>query len=264
MPGARGAHEPVRLIKKNEVSMSGSTEQSSPESGAPEVQPGPGAGGEARIAELEGQIADLTDRLLRSHAEMDNIRKRTEKEKSDTQKYAVTRFASDVLAIGDNLQRAMAAVPAEAAGSDPALKTLLDGVAMTEREFLNVLARHGVKPIDAKGGAFNPHLHQAVMEQHDAEVAAGSVLQVLQEGYTIEDRVLRPAMVVVAKGGFKPVPATPGEPAEVRKAAPAGSEATTAQPASQSAAEAAAKAAETAAKSNDGATGFGKRTTPPG
>lgn len=239
--------------------MSGSTEQSTPDSGAPEAQPGPATAEEARIAELEGQIADLTDRLLRSHAEMDNIRKRTEKEKSDTQKYAVTRFASDVLAIGDNLQRAMTAVAAGAAENDPALKTLLDGVAMTEREFLNVLSRHGIKPIEASGGAFNPHLHQAVMEQQNPEVAAGAVLQVLQEGYTIEDRVLRPAMVVVAKGGFKPVPGAPGE----SNSAGSEPEPPASQTTSQSAAESAAKAAETAAKANEPASGFGKRTPPP-
>lgn len=236
--------------------MSGSTEQPLPESGAPDTQPGPAAGDEARIAELEGQIADLTDRLLRSHAEMDNIRKRNEKEKSDTQKYAVTRFASDVLSIGDNLQRAMTAVPAEAANADPALKTLLDGVGMTEREFLNVLSRHGIKPIEASGGPFNPHLHQAVMEQHNTEVAAGCVLQVLQEGYTIEDRVLRPAMVVVAKGGFKPVPAASAEAASAGgENEPSGSNAASKQ---------AAEAAETAAKPNDATGGFGKRPTPPG
>ena len=165
----------------------------------------PEAAAQVRIAELEGQIADLTDRLLRTHAEMDNIRKRGEKEKTDTQKYAVTRFAADVLAIGDNLQRAMSAVPAGAADADPALKVLVDGVSMTEREFLNVLVRHGVTPIAAMGETFNPHQHQAVMEQQNPDVPAGSVMQLFQEGYMIEDRVLRPAMVVVAKGGFKPV-----------------------------------------------------------
>jgi molecular chaperone GrpE len=181
---------------------------------------------EARTAELESQIADLTDRLLRAHAEMDNVRKRTEREKADTAKYAISKFARDIVDVSDNFQRAVAAVPPGAADQDPALKSLVDGVTMSEREFLNVLERHGVKRIDPTGSIFNPHLHQAVMEQPNVEVPSGTVLQVIQPGYTIEDRVLRPAMVVVAKGGAKPVkPAeTPGRAANNNTSAePAGS-----------------------------------------
>lgn len=170
----------------------------------------------ARIAELEGQIADLTDRLLRAHAEMDNVRKRTEREKADTARYAISNFAHDVVGVTDNFQRAIAAVPAGAAEADPALKSLIEGVLVAERAFLQVLERHGVKQIDPKGDAFNPHLHQAVMEQENTEVAAGTVLQVFQPGYVIAERVLRPAMVVVSRGGAKParepppVPPAPG------------------------------------------------------
>jgi molecular chaperone GrpE len=165
----------------------------------------------AEVEKLNGQISELTDRLLRAHAEMDNVRKRAEREKSDTAKYAITKFANDVANVADNFDRAIQSVPATAAAEMPALKSLLDGVTMTEREFLNVLERHGVRRIDPKGEPFNPHLHQAVMEMQNADVAAGTVLQVYQCGYMIEDRVLRPAMVVVAKGGFKPV--KPAEPA---------------------------------------------------
>ena len=160
---------------------------------------------EARIAKLEEEIATVNDRWVRAVAEMENMRKRAEREKSETAKYAITRFAQDVVTVGDNFQRAIAAVPAGAADSDPALKSLIEGVAVTEREFLNVLERHGVKRIEPHSEAFNPHLHQAVMEQQNADVPAGTVLQVLQSGYVIEDRVLRPAMVVVAQGGPKPV-----------------------------------------------------------
>jgi molecular chaperone GrpE len=167
------------------------------------------AAAELRIAELESQIADLTDRLLRAHAEIDNIRKRAERERADTAKYAISKFARDIVGVSDNFQRAVAAVPPGAADQDPALKSLVEGVTMSEREFLNVLERHGVKRIDPTGEIFNPHLHQAVMEQPNAELPSGTVLQVLQAGYSIEDRVLRPAMVVVAKGGAKPV--RPGE-----------------------------------------------------
>jgi molecular chaperone GrpE len=161
-----------------------------------------GDGESARtVAVLEGRIADLTDRLLRAHAEMDNLRKRTERDKEDTAKYAISKFAREVLAVGDNLQRATAAVPPGAADADPALKALVDGVSMTEREFLNVLERNGVKRIDPEGQPFNPHQHQAMIEVEQPEVAAGTVVQVYAPGYILEDRVLRPAMVVVAKGG---------------------------------------------------------------
>lgn len=168
--------------------------------------PAPGAGNGAAagtVAVLEGRIADLTDRLLRAHADMENLRKRTEREKEETAKYAISKFARDVLAIGDNLQRATAAVPPGAADADPALKALIDGVALTEREFLNVLERNGVKRLDPEGEPFNPHQHQAMIEIEKPDVTAGTVVQVYQPGYIIDDRVLRPAMVVVAKGGEK-------------------------------------------------------------
>jgi molecular chaperone GrpE len=158
----------------------------------------------AEVDTLQGQIADLTDRLLRAHAEMDNIRKRGEREREETAKYAITKFARDVVAVADNFERAIQAVPAEAVEEDGALKSLVDGITMTEREFLNVLERNGVKRVNPKGEAFNPHQHQAMMEMQNAEVAPGTILEVFQCGYMIEDRVLRPAMVVVAKGGPKP------------------------------------------------------------
>lgn len=174
-------------------------EQTSGSNGAP-TGDGEGAG---TISVLEGRIADLTDRLLRAHAEMDNLRKRTEREKDETAKYAITKFARDILAIGDNLERATAAVPAGAADSDPALKALVDGVSMTEREFLNVLDRNGVKRLDPTGQPFNPHQHQAMVEIEQTDVPPGTIVQVYQAGYSLGDRVLRPAMVVVAKGGEK-------------------------------------------------------------
>jgi molecular chaperone GrpE len=177
---------------------------SNPAEPAPPAGEAPPADPAARVAELEAQIADLTDRLLRAHAEMENVRKRTEREKAETAKYAISKFANDMVAVFDNFQRAVAAVPAGAAEQDPALKALLDGVAMTERAGLKVLETHGVRRVDPAGELFNPHLHQAVMEQDYADVPVGTVLQVLQPGYVIEDRVLRPAMVVTAKGGAKP------------------------------------------------------------
>jgi molecular chaperone GrpE len=164
---------------------------------------------------LKAEVAELKDRLLRAHAEMDNMRKRLEKEKSEASKYAIARFARDIVGVGDNFQRAIDTVPEAAAEATPALKSFLDGVTMTERELINVLERHGIKRIDPKGQPFNPHHHQAVMEQPNPEVPSGTITQVFQPGYLIEDRILRPAMVVVAKGGFKPVkaPDAPSAPA---------------------------------------------------
>lgn len=189
----------------------------------PEASPGPAAADPAQEAArlaaevdtLQGQIADLTDRLLRAHAEMDNIRKRAERDREDTAKYAISKFARDVVTVADNFERAIQAVPAGAAEQDSALKSLVEGVSMTEREFLNVLERNGVRRINPKGETFNPHQHQAVMEMQNTQVAPGTILEVYQCGYVIEERVLRPAMVVVAKGGPKP-----GQQPEPAPAAP--------------------------------------------
>jgi molecular chaperone GrpE len=169
----------------------------------PQADTDPVAVLEGRVKELEVRQGELTDSLLRAHAEMDNLRKRTEREKSDSAKYAITKFALDIVGIADNFQRAVAAVPPGSGEQDGPLKSVVDGVLMTERAFLQVLERHGVKQVDPKGEPFNPNLHQAVMEQDNPDVPAGTVLQVFQLGYMIEDRVLRPAMVVVARGGQK-------------------------------------------------------------
>lgn len=181
----------------------GSDQPASPKTTAAETEAEQSGGAVSQVAALEAQVADLTDRMLRAHAEMDNIRKRAERERLDTAKYAITKFAGDIVLLADNFQRAIAAIPARAAEQDTTLKGLVEGVEMMEREFLNVLERHGIKRIDPQGQPFNPHLHDAVMEQQNAEVPSGTVVQVFQPGYTIEDRVLRPAMVVVAKGGPK-------------------------------------------------------------
>lgn len=157
--------------------------------------------------ELEKKSAEADEKhnlLLRAAAETENVRRRLEKEKEATAKYAITKFAMDVLTVGDNFQRAIDAVPKGAIDADPALKTLVDGVALAEREFQNALERHGVKAIDPAGQTFNPHCHQAVMEEENANVPNGTVLRVFQIGYMIEDRCLRPAMVVVSRGGAKP------------------------------------------------------------
>lgn len=155
-----------------------------------------------RLAQ-EDKLRDMNDRLLRAHAEMDNLRKRTEREKSDTAKYAITKFALDVVTIGDNLKRAMDAAGPEDQRSDD-VKGMYEGIALTAQELTKTVEKHGVAQIPALGEIFDPHLHQAMMEQPNKEVPSGTILQVFQEGYRIGDRVLRPSMVVVARGGAKP------------------------------------------------------------
>ncbi|MEQ1671116.1 MAG: nucleotide exchange factor GrpE [Hyphomicrobium sp.] len=148
-------------------------------------------------------VADKHDQFVRAVAETENVRRRLEKEKDEVAKYAISKFAKDILSVGDNFQRAISAVPKDAIDTDPALKTLLEGVVLAERDFRSALDRHGVKTIDPAGQPFNPHHHQAVMEQENPDVPNGTVLQVFQTGYLIDDRCLRPAMVVVSRGGGK-------------------------------------------------------------
>jgi molecular chaperone GrpE len=162
------------------------------------------------IVALQAEAADLKDRLLRAHAEVENIRKRSEREKEETAKYAVTKLARDIVNVGDNFQRGIDAIPAGAAESDPALNSFLEGVRMTERELFNVLERYGIRRVQPVNEPFNPHLHQAVMEIARSDVPSGTVVQVFQAGFMIEDRVLRPAMVGVSKGGPKAASAPEG------------------------------------------------------
>jgi molecular chaperone GrpE len=157
---------------------------------------------------LAREAAEARDKMLRTLAEMENLRKRTAKEVADARTYGVTGFARDVLDIADNLQRALDAVPAEArAAADPGLKSLIEGVELTERSLHNTLEKYGVKRLDPSGNKFDPNFHQAMYEVPDASVPAGTVVQVVQAGYTIGDRVLRPALVAVSKGGAKAAPA---------------------------------------------------------
>src|SRR5256885_3076744 len=153
---------------------------------------------------LAKEVAETRDRMLRTLAEMENLRKRTTKEVADARLYGITGFARDVLDIADNLQRALDAVPAEArAAADPGLASLIEGVELTERSLLNALEKHGVKKFDPSGQKFDPNFQQAMFEVPDASVPPGTVVQVMQAGYTIGERVLRPALVGVAKGGAK-------------------------------------------------------------
>jgi len=181
------------------------------------VDEGAQLGAELNALLLEN--ADMRDRLLRTMADMENLRRRTEREKTDTARYAISNFARDVLTVGDNLKRTIQHVPAEAAAQDPALKSFLEGVEITERELLNVLERHGVTQIEPLGQRFDPNCHQAMYEVQNAEVPDGTVVDVIQSGYMIGDRCLRPALVAIAKGGPKPAAQTQGNGASQRKAA---------------------------------------------
>jgi molecular chaperone GrpE len=163
------------------------------------------AAAEDALAALRAENDEHKDQHLRALADMENLRQRTARELRDTRAYAIADFARDVLAVSDNLRRAIEAVPETGrAAADPALAALLEGVEMTERELLNTLEKHRVKRLDPKGERFDPHFHQAMFEVPDDKVASGTVVEVVQVGYVIGDRVLRPAMVGVSKGGPKP------------------------------------------------------------
>ncbi len=156
------------------------------------------------IAAAQLEATEMKDRLLRTLAEMENLRKRTEREVADARTYGVAAFARDMLDIADNIRRALEAVPAAAGEGDSGLKTLVDGVELTERALLKSLEKNGVRRFDPKGEKFNPNLHQAMYEVPDGTVAPGTVAQVIQAGFMIGERVLRPALVAVAKAAPKP------------------------------------------------------------
>lgn len=156
------------------------------------------------VEALAKEATEARDKMLRTLAEMENLRKRTTREVADARTYGITGFARDVLDIADNLQRALDAVPAEArAAADPGLKSLMEGVELTERSLLNALEKNGVKKFDPAGQKFDPNFQQAMFEVPDSSVPAGTVVQVIQAGFMIGERVLRPALVGVAKGGAK-------------------------------------------------------------
>jgi molecular chaperone GrpE len=160
------------------------------------------------VEALAKEAAEARDKMLRTLAEMENLRKRTSREVADAKVYGITGFARDVLDIADNLQRALDAVPAETrAAADPGLKALIEGVELTERSLLNALEKNGVKKFDPTGEKFDPNFQQAMYEVPDPTVPSGTVVQVVQSGYMIGERILRPALVGVSRGGAKSAPA---------------------------------------------------------
>jgi molecular chaperone GrpE len=165
-----------------------------------ETHPPPPPQGEERVAALEAELAQMKDQMLRALAEADNIRKRALKEREDAQKFAITAFARDMLDIADNFRRAMDAIPAEAkTGDDPLMKTLLEGIDAVERNMLRIFERHGIKKIEPLDQMFDPNFHEVMFEAPMPGKPAGTVIQLVEPGYTLNDRLLRPARVGVAK-----------------------------------------------------------------
>ena len=176
------------------------------------------------IEAIRAENADMKERLLRLAADMENLRKRTQREVADAKVYAVTGFARDMLGVTDNLRRAIEAVTDEQRdGADATLKNLLEGVELTEKSMLSAMERHGVRRLAPEGERFDPNFHQAMFEVPNPDVPSNTVVQVVQAGYSIGERVLRPAMVGVAKGGPRAEKADKGESA--RKQEPGAPEA---------------------------------------
>lgn len=167
------------------------------------------AGDDANVAELEAQVAELRDGLLRAMAETENIRKRGERQLEDAHKYAVTGFARDILSIADNLDRALAAVPEERLGEHELLGTLLEGVKAVQAGFIQTMAAHKIERIEPMGEPFDPNLHEAMYEVPGTDLPNGTVAQVMEPGYKLHDRLLRPARVGVAKSADSDAPETP-------------------------------------------------------
>jgi molecular chaperone GrpE len=156
----------------------------------------------AQIAQLHAEVAELKDRYLRTAAELENVRKRAEREKHEAGQFAFGRFARDLLNVLDNFSRALDAVTPEVRAGLPAnARSIIEGVEATQREMLSIFERHGIRRIEAKGHRFDPNLHQAIAEIPSPDHAAGTVIDVAQHGYTIGGRLLREAMVTVSSGG---------------------------------------------------------------
>lgn len=214
MPGKRAddgkpvsndnSEPPYEPTAEDERELAESADEFAREADADDIDGGVEAESEEAEPSPEEQIAALKDQLLRVMAENENVRRRAQRDVEDSSKYAVSNFARDILSIGDNLTRALESVPEDAREGNESLASLLDGVTLTQREFLSTIERHGIKLIDPKGEKFDHNFHQAVFEVEDAANEPGTVVQVMQQGYVISGRLLRPAMVGVAKPPAKP------------------------------------------------------------
>ncbi|MGE3246486.1 MAG: nucleotide exchange factor GrpE [Beijerinckiaceae bacterium] len=179
--------------------------------GRPETAPAGEADPFAVLEKLNAENADLKDRMLRTLAEMENLRRRTEKEVGDAKLYGVANMARDMLVFADNLRRAIDSLPEELRNAEGAAKAFVEGIEVTERDFQSRLNRHGVRRLEPKGQKFDPNMHEALFEVPDPSVPNGTVVQVVEDGYSIGERCLRPAKVGVARGGSKEAPAANGQ-----------------------------------------------------
>lgn len=177
----------------------------------------------ARAARLEAEVGELRDQLLRALAETENQRRRSQREREEAVRYAAAPLLRDLLAVADNLQRALDSVPEDTADQNGALKTLLEGVQLTQRELQTVFERHGIVKLDPLGERLDPHRHEAMFEVPDPDQPSGTIVQVVQSGYLLHDRLLRPARVGVAKGGPAAKAAGSGEEADEKAAGAADS-----------------------------------------
>jgi molecular chaperone GrpE len=187
------------------VEESASTQAPAPQA-AGEAQPAAPEAAEGaadRVAQLEAELAKAKNDVLYAKAETENVRRRMEQQAEDRGRYAVSQFAKDVLNVADNLRRALDSVPPAAREGNDLANTLSVGVEMTERDLLATLERYNIRLIDAMGTRFDPNFHQAMMEREDTTQPEGTVVMVMQSGYTLHDRLLRPALVAVSKGGPK-------------------------------------------------------------
>lgn len=197
---------------------------SPPEAAAPPPE-APAVDPAARVAELEGEVASLNDRLLRALAEVENIRRRAERDRIDASKYAIATFAREMLLVADNLGRALNSVAPEARAADAALAALMEGVEMTARSMVSAFERAGIQAVPTEGRGFDHNIHEAMFELEDPSRPAGTIIQVLEPGYMLGDRLLRPARVGVSRGGPRlapeggaSVPASPSKAEQEKKA----------------------------------------------
>ena len=200
---------------KREEADLGRAETPRADAAASEAAAREGGGGDAGQADaakaaLESEVAALKDRVLRTMAEMENLRRRTEREVQDAKTYGISSFAREMVQTADNLQRALANLPPDAREASDPLKSFIEGVELTERDLLSRLARFGVKPIETTGTRFDPNRHEALFEMPDPSVPSGTVVQQVETGYLIGERVLRPAKVGVARGGPRAEPPAAG------------------------------------------------------
>ena len=168
-----------------------------------EAETGEESAPDADAPDLEAEVAELKDKLLRTMAEMENTRRIAAREKADASKYAVSNFARDIVRVADNLGMAMMMVTDEARAEDKNLDNLCVGIDMTMKELLSIFESHGIKPVPAEGQPFDHNIHEAVQQQENPDVPHNTVLHALRGGFTLQDRLLRPAQVIVSTGGPK-------------------------------------------------------------